>query len=96
MPASADRVLRDERQKGRINYRVIDRRNSYYESLCVEEEPQEAETGDGPGHSPVGMPEAEREANPRPRRKSAASWRRELVSYDARFIAVMQNEKTEP
>ena len=33
-PASADRILRDLRQKGRINYRVVNRRASQYEALA--------------------------------------------------------------
>lgn len=32
-PASADRVLRDLRARGLVNYRVIHRRNSQYELL---------------------------------------------------------------
>lgn len=34
-PASADRILRDLRQKGILNYRVINRRKSFYEILPV-------------------------------------------------------------
>jgi len=34
-PASADRILRDLRQRGKLNYRVLDRRASYYETLWV-------------------------------------------------------------
>jgi hypothetical protein len=34
-PASADRVLRDLRQKKKIGYRVVNRRESLYEALWV-------------------------------------------------------------
>jgi Fe2+ or Zn2+ uptake regulation protein len=34
-PASADRILRDLRQKGVVNYRVVSRRESLYEVLEV-------------------------------------------------------------
>ena len=37
-PASADRILRDLRQTGQINYRVINRRKSLYEVLKNKEE----------------------------------------------------------
>jgi hypothetical protein len=36
-PGSTDRILRDLRVRGRINYRVVSRRNSLYEALPVEE-----------------------------------------------------------
>jgi hypothetical protein len=32
-PDSSSRIMRDLRQKGRINYRVVSRRNSLYEIL---------------------------------------------------------------
>jgi hypothetical protein len=34
-PGSADRVLRDLRQQGRLNYRVVSRRESLYEVIEV-------------------------------------------------------------
>jgi hypothetical protein len=34
-PASADRILRHLRQRGKLDYRVLDRRASYYEVLWV-------------------------------------------------------------
>lgn len=37
-PGSADCILRDLRQRGIINYRVINRRASLYESLPTEEQ----------------------------------------------------------
>lgn len=35
-PGSADRILRDLRQRGVINYRVVSRSRSEYEALAVE------------------------------------------------------------
>ena len=35
-PASTDRILREQRQKGNINYRVLNRRQSLYEPLPVD------------------------------------------------------------
>lgn len=35
-PASADRVLRDLRQKGKLNYRVVNRRKSLYRLVPTE------------------------------------------------------------
>lgn len=34
-PASPDRILRQLRQQGRLNYRVVNRRQSLYEALPV-------------------------------------------------------------
>lgn len=36
-PGSADRILRDLRQRGVINYRVLSRRESLYEVINVKE-----------------------------------------------------------
>ena len=42
-PASSDRVLRDLRQKGRLDYRVVSRRESLYEVIKDEENGQASE-----------------------------------------------------
>lgn len=39
-PASADRVMRDMRQSGEIDYRVLSRRDSLYEVVSVAGAPQ--------------------------------------------------------
>lgn len=43
-PASADRVLRDLRQKGLIDYKIVNRRASLYEVLRVAETDGDDET----------------------------------------------------
>ena len=40
-PASADRILRDLRQRRRISYRVLNRRESHYEVISVGEDNDE-------------------------------------------------------
>jgi hypothetical protein len=40
-PGSADRVLRHLRQSGRLNYRVLSRRESLYEMISMGPQPQE-------------------------------------------------------
>jgi len=51
-PGSADRVLRDLRQRGILDYLVISRRESLYEVLWVRGD--EEETGDDGKDSPTG------------------------------------------
>ena len=40
-PASADRVLRDLRQRGYVDYEVVSRRESKYRVLSVKEPPED-------------------------------------------------------
>lgn len=37
-PASADRILRQQRAKGKINYELVDRAKSLYKALPLQEE----------------------------------------------------------
>jgi hypothetical protein len=39
-PASADRILRDLRKKGLVNYRVVNRHQSLYEVLPLDSSPE--------------------------------------------------------
>lgn len=46
-PASADRILRDLRQKGVIDYRILSRRESLYEITAVQGEAAAKSAGEG-------------------------------------------------
>jgi hypothetical protein len=51
-PASADRILRDLRLRGLINYRVISRRESLYEMLWIRNSKSDGDKSNGNKSNP--------------------------------------------